>query len=1119
MLPGDIGNIGGGARGPAETNMRENWKSRGYEKILIDSAFSYAILLDGESRILYFTDSLLRLAAIDDGGKFIGMPVMDACALLFSDAGFVAQAARRVGRVMAGEADFYEDDIVIWPAGEKRFYRISYRKITLGGGNVGVAKSDGGGDGGGNGFGGEGGSCGVGVGKSGGAGVLIFSQDITDFRLHEAERILNDLLHSTLLPCIIWDEGGNAAAFNEEAAKAFGVAADMPADAFGRFFAAEAQPECQPDGSRTEDLRRGMIREALERGFSQAKFLLRKSGGAPLHFTANAARVSWLFGYRLVVYLHDMTAIMQKESEAKEAELRARLMFDSMPFTANFFDGNCVLIDCNLETLNYFGISDKKEYIGRFYDFSPEIQPCGKPSRQLVAEYLRQALEKGVIRFEWMHRKLDGEPLPCEITLVRMKFRDEHYVTGYARDLREIKAKEKEIREIAERERKAEMLSEAAQAANEAKSLFLANMSHEIRTPMNAVLGMSELLLHEKLNKRQAGYADDINKSATTLLNIINDILDVSKIQAGKFSLVPAHYNINALIESVCSLAAFLVRDKGLEFKLFMDGFERPYLYGDSVRLRQVLLNLLGNSAKFTETGFVHLHVRAGADKVYFTVSDTGVGIKPESMPTLFDAFEQADLAKNSAKTGTGLGLTIVKSIIDMMGGKITVESVYGQGTSFSFEIPKIEGDETGIFRAGSAEAPIYAPGAAVLVVDDNIVNLNVARGLLRLYHIKADAAMSGRHALELVKKKKYDIVFMDHRMPGMDGLETTKRMRSLGVRIPIISLTASAVIGVREMMLGAGMDDYISKPIMKDELRRALKEWLPKDKLLMQPDERHGGGGADRRPGRDEADQRLSRDESDQRLGHDGSGCAGNDEFWAKISRIKEISVTAGLDRAGGGVDLFVKSLKLMIGEIGKCEKNLTRFISSGDLKGFHVEAHGIKSSLAYVGATELSAAAHGLEMASGAADADYCSQNLPGFLKRLASLRSGLAGAFSAADGAPHGGRGARIRASVGDPGPYEPVSVGDHNPHEPVSGGAPGPHELVSILKRLADAISGLDLEHIEYETSMLDSAGGRADLKEEIELIKDAVAVMDYEAAAGRVNTLLAGEDGSFGRKGA
>jgi signal transduction histidine kinase/ActR/RegA family two-component response regulator/HPt (histidine-containing phosphotransfer) domain-containing protein len=587
----------------------------------------------------------------------------------------------------------------------------------------------------------------------------------------------------------------------------------------------------------------------------------------------------------------------------------------------------------------------------------------------------------------------------------------------------------------------------SAQDANKAKSLFLANMSHEIRTPMNAVLGILDILLAEKLNNRQLQYLYDMKTSAMGLLDIINDILDVSKLHAGKLSLAPVHYDFGMFIDNVSSMASFLVLKKDIIFKLNLIEQTPIYLYGDDVRLRQVLINLLSNAIKFTEKGYVGLTVEVTDANIIFTISDTGIGIQPEDIHVLFEAFEQADSGMNRTKTGTGLGLTITKTIVEMMGGQITLESVYGQGSTFRVEIPKVSGDKSLIHNTKSKETAIDAPDAKVLVVDDNKTNLSVAYGLLWLCKIKADTTTSGLEAIEIVKHKEYDLVFMDYRMPEMNGAEITKMIRELGIKTPIIALTASAIVGAREIMLEAGMNDYLSKPIIKSELNGILEKWLPAGKLkktLQMP------------PAPVETD--------DGKYG----------EFWSRIEQIAEISVHEGLDRVGGQRGVYMQALKFLIQEIIKSRKNLNTFLLNSKLNNFCTEVHGIKGSLANIGANDLSDKAFKLELASDKGDVIFCKNHLPSFLESLGSLNSRLIEAFNA--------------INVSD----ETIEI---------------PPELAPILQKLIQSVEKFDLFLVERHVEHLEKLNLSGTLKDEIEQIKDMIMIMNFDGAKEQIKKML------------
>ncbi|MCL2500660.1 MAG: ATP-binding protein [Defluviitaleaceae bacterium] len=378
-----------------------------------------------------------------------------------------------------------------------------------------------------------------------------------------------------------------------------------------------------------------------------------------------------------------------------------------------------------------------------------------------------------------------------------------------------------------------------AELATRAKNDFLAKMSHEIRTPMNAIIGMSELMLNETLNDRQNGYIRDINISSHSLLGIINDILDFSKIESGKMELIPVDYDFTSLVDNLHSMFTYITQKKGLDFLLVKEGVLPDYLYGDDVRLRQILTNLCSNAAKFTTEGYLRMKITTTEDSIIFEIKDTGLGIREEDLQKLFKPFSQADTFKNRNTAGTGLGLAISQNFAQMMGGGITVTSVYGEGSVFTVTIPKVLGNKNAVDDdAISGAYHFRAPTAVILVVDDNELNLTVAKGLLGLLDIVIDTAASGEEALKRVSERDYDIVFMDHMMPEMDGIETTHAIRKMGGKyeqLTIVALTANAIAGVKKMFLSNGFNDFISKPIEVNDLRKIVKTYLPPDKIITE--------------------------------------------------------------------------------------------------------------------------------------------------------------------------------------------------------------------------------------------------------------------------------------------
>ncbi len=399
---------------------------------------------------------------------------------------------------------------------------------------------------------------------------------------------------------------------------------------------------------------------------------------------------------------------------------------------------------------------------------------------------------------------------------------------------------EKKVKESAElREAKLQ-----AELANQAKSDFLANMSHEIRTPMNAIAGITEFIIRDARDEDVRANAMQIKNACNSLIAIINDILDFSKIEAGKMDLSYAPFQLSSMLDDVSVMIFFRLGDKPVEF--IIDADENiPYLLnGDEVRVRQILINLLTNAAKFTHQGEIKLTIgynkteNPDVVQIIGSVSDTGIGIREEDLAKLFSSFTQVDTKRNRSVEGTGLGLAISQRLAHMMGGNIDVESVYGKGSTFKFDIycRVLDWTPMGNIQCGAPgnddlfEVRFQAPKARVLAVDDNKVNLQVIGGYLALYGIEIDKAESGQDSLDKTAVGRYDLIFMDHMMPVMDGVEAMQKMREKGVDSPIVALTANAISGVREMYLNLGFQAFVAKPIEMEKLDKVLREFLPKE-------------------------------------------------------------------------------------------------------------------------------------------------------------------------------------------------------------------------------------------------------------------------------------------------
>lgn len=511
------------------------------------------------------------------------------------------------------------------------------------------------------------------------------------------------------------------------------------------------------------------------------------------------------------------------------------------------------------------------------------------------------------------------------------------------------------------------------------KSDFLANMSHEIRTPMNAVIGMAELALREDLPEKARTYIRQIKSSGHSLLTIINDILDFSKIESGKMDIVRTEYEPLAVIHNVVSMIRTRIGEKNVQLLTDISQNLPTKLYGDSIRLQQILINILNNAVKFTPKGHVKLliSVRESDENeiiLHGEIADTGSGIKPENLEKIFSSFQQVDSKRNRNIEGSGLGLSITKQLLELMGGSIHVESVYGVGSTFVFDLPQkvIDATPADVSRLDEAVEKIdaefesftfVAPEARILVVDDNAINLTVTEGLLEPLEMQIDTALSGREAIEKVQQTMYDLVFMDHMMPEMDGVETTHEIRRRFPEyadLPIIALTANAVNGVQQMFQEEGLNDFVPKPMELKVLVNAVRKWLPKEKLQMRR-----GKILDVKP------QTVER---------------------PKLPQIGDLDMQAAYAKLGSE-KLFRSVLKEYYRVIGKKCALIQKYWDQHDRKAYTVEVHALKSASRQIGAMRLADAAERLEAAGNAGDDALIDAQTGALLEKYRSYQDILA------------------------------------------------------------------------------------------------------------------------------
>ena len=765
--------------------------------------------------------------------------------------------------------------------------------------------------------------------------------------------------------------------------------------------------------------------------------------------------------------------------DLREADERAGGLLDSTPLCSILIDENMKVLYCNKVVEKVFGVRDRREFMERFLEFSPPLQPCGKASVDLAREHVARAFREGSHCFEWMHQKLNGEFIPSEITLVRIKQKGSYILAAFMLDLREREAMflrlreesakfesmahwyesildsipfpvsvqdvdekwafinatlEKVLREqrerllgvpcgswglsicntencaiacakrglkqtrfsyegssyqvdvgvlkglqgeitgyieviqdITELEELARRRAEA-EAASIAKSAFLAKMSHEIRTPINAVLGVAEIQLQDTTLSRDMTEAfGKIYVAGYTLLGIINDILDLSKIEQGKMELTLARYDVANLISDTVQLNLVRNASRPIDFTLQVEDDMLSELFGDELRIKQILNNLLSNAFKYTEKGKVELAVSLeyGNEAVHSDVtlvcrvSDTGQGMTEKQIQLMFEEYTRFNVTANRMVEGTGLGMNITQFLVRMMDGEISVESKPGEGSVFTVRLPQgrigssVIGAETAenlrLFRKTSmlrtkasqiVREPM--PYGVVLIVDDVETNLYIADGLMAPYGLTIETVTSGFEAIDKIASgKKYDIVFMDHMMPKMDGVEATKIMRDMGYKSPVIALTANAVVGQEEMFLENGFDDFLSKPIDLRCLNAILNKWI-RDKH--PPEVVY----AARRMYDVQTDYMAPEPQADLQL-----------------------------------ADAFIRDAEKALASLEAIQENRHR--RQDDMQLYLINMHAVKSALAIFGESSLAAIAYRLKQAGQAGNSRALMEETPAFLNAL--------------------------------------------------------------------------------------------------------------------------------------
>ena len=788
-------------------------------------------------------------------------------------------------------------------------------------------------------------------------------------------RRIKILLDAMPLSCCLWNKNFQIFECNEASLRLFNI--DNKHEFIDRYF--ELYTEKQPDGIPSKEKITALLKKAMSGETIFDEWTYQLPDGTLLPTELTLIRVPYDGEFAIAGYVRDMSIYNKMMQDIQATAAKFEAVISNYSGIIWNVDRNNIITLLNGLHIKNFGLSPLS-YEGWFLD---SAQNDNEKLKTIISK-IQETIDEG--SQDWIC-EIDGKKFHAHTTPV-IENGDVVSVIGIIDDITKISQLKAEL----------EAALDTAQKASNAKSNFLASMSHEMRTPLNAIIGLTGLLLEgNKLNAEARLNIEKTYNAGITLLNIVNDVLDISKIEAGKMELVSVDYDVPSLINDTITLNLLRIGAKPVTFILNIEPDMFAQLHGDDIRIKQIISNLLSNAIKYTHKGTVQLSMYCIREnsKVWLTirVEDTGSGIRTEDIDKLFSDYSQLDLEANRIIEGTGLGLPITKRLSQMMSGYVSIESEFGKGSVFTVKIMQDFVSDTRIGREVAQSLKnfsyydnkhernmqierIWLPDVHVLIVDDNLTNLDIAKGLLKLYGMQIDCVTRGKEAIDAIRieKIKYNAIFMDHMMPGMNGIEAARLIREIGSEyaknIPIIALTANAITGNEQMFLNAGFQAFLSKPMDISSLDEIIRRWLWDKTKKTEPENKNT----------------ISE----------------NTVIKTKLlngKMIEGLDIKKGMERFGGNETMYLDALRSYQVNtrslLGKIED-----VSEGNLSEYAVTVHGIKSSTRGIGASPAGDIAAALENAAAAGDYDFVSINNINLLVTLGKLINDIETLLSVTD-----------------------------------------------------------------------------------------------------------------------